>query len=379
MIAMHRVAGAFALLDSYVTEGVLPGAAAVVGYQGRIIGEHYTGLADQVTRRPIAADTLFAVASLTKPLTATALMALVERGLCSLDEPAGQIAPELSGLSAGVTVRHLLTHTAGLPGFAPENEALRTARAPLPALLEAFLRCAGGFAPGTAFRYSNAGVAAQAALIARLSGVGYHEAVAALALRPLGLEDSYLPVDRAHWPRIAHVADAAYAGLPHESFNSPYFRTLGLPWGGLYATARDIHRFLTSFLTAWLPDDQRTEGTTASDGPLSAAARREMTMAQVTVPPAPAHPDDDLDAQGWLPVEWGLGWEIKGAKRPHRTGELTSARTFTHAGASGALMWADPTSGLSCVLLANRALASGWAMAPARHARFSNAVAAAVR
>lgn len=379
MIAEDRVAGAFVLLDGYVTDDVLPGAAAIVGYQGRIIGEHYTGLADAVARHPITADTLFAVASLTKPLTATALMALVERGLCSLDEPVGQIAPEFAALSRGVTVRHLLTHTSGLPGFAPRNEALRAAQAPLPTLLEAFLRCSPGYAPGTAFRYSNAGVAAQAALIARLSGVGYHEAVAALALRPLGMHDSFLPVARAHWSRIAQVADAAYAGLPHESFNSPYFRSLGLPWGGLYATARDIHRFLTYFLAAWPADDDQAETATEREGPLSPATRRAMTVAQVAVPPASPHPDDDLDARAWPLVEWGLGWEIKGAKRPHRTGELTSPRTFTHAGAAGALMWADPASGLSCVLLTNRALASGWATVPARHARFSNAVAAAVR
>jgi len=316
VIAEDRVAGAFALLDSYVTDGVLPGAAAIVGYQGRIIGEHYTGLADAVARRPITADTLFAVASLTKPLTATALMALVERGLCSLDEPVGQIAPELAALSRGVTVRHLLTHTSGLPGFASRNEALRAALAPLPTLLEAFWRCSPGYAPGTAFRYSNAGVAAQAALIARLSGVGYHEAVATLALRPLGMHDSFLPVAPAHWSRVAQVADAAYAGLPHESFNSFYFRSLGLPWGGLYATARDIHRFLTYFLAAWTTDDDQAETATEREGQLSPAARREMTVAQVAVPPAPAHPDDDLDAQAWPLVEWGLGWEIKGGQTP---------------------------------------------------------------
>src|SRR5262249_45381967 len=107
--------------------------------------------------------------------------------------------------------------------------------------------------------------------------------------------------------------------------------------------------------------------------------RREMTSIAVAVPPAPVHPTDDFNAQYLLLVEWGLGWEVKGGKRPHRTGELTSARTFTHEGASGTMMWADPASGLACLLLANGALASGWAAAPARQARFSNAVAAALR
>jgi CubicO group peptidase (beta-lactamase class C family) len=103
-----------------------------------------------------------------------------------------------------------------------------------------------------------------------------------------------------------------------------------------------------------------------------------MTSVQAAVPPAPPHPDDDWSVQERAVVEWGLGWEIKGATRGHHTGDLTSARTFSHLGASGTMMWADPDAELGCVLLTNRALSSGWAAAPARHARFSNAVAAAL-
>jgi CubicO group peptidase (beta-lactamase class C family) len=229
------------------------------------------------------------------------------------------------------------------------------------------------FTPGSALRYSNAGVHLVAAVIEALSGLSYHEAVERLVLRPLGLRDSFMPLPENEWPRTALVADPSYPGTAHEQFNSPYHRRLGIPWGGLYTTARDVSRFVTYFLDAWLPG-----AVGAPEGPLSRLTRRAMTSVQAAVPPAPAHPHDDLNAQGWAVVEWGLGWEVKGAKRPHRTGELTSPRTFTHAGAAGAMMWADPDTGLGCVLLANRALASGWAAAPARQARFSNAVAAAL-
>jgi CubicO group peptidase (beta-lactamase class C family) len=372
------MAAAFALLDGYVAEGVVPGAAAVVIYRGQVVGEHYTGLAGARDGRPVEAGTIFALASLTKPVTATTLLVLVERGLCSLDEPVERFIPELREVAGGgaVRVRHLLTHTSGLPGYVPEDGALRAAQAPLGAFLAAALRCAPSFPAGSALRYSNPGVHLQAALIERLSGQGYHAAVRDLVLAPLALRDSFIPLPEEQRARVAHVADPGYPGTPHEQFNSPYFRGLGIPWGGLYATARDVSRFLGYFLAAWPDGDAAAD---APDGPLSRTTRRAMTSIAVAVPPAPPHPADDLNAQEWPLVEWGLGWEVKGGKRPHRTGELTSARTFTHAGASGTMMWADPASGLACVLLANRALASGWAAAPARQARFSNAVAAALR
>src|SRR5947209_7294911 len=184
-----RLARAFALLDGYVAEGAVPGAAAVVTYRGALAGEHYTGLAEAAEGRPIVAETLFSLASLTKPVTATALLALVERGLCSLDEPIRRFVPAVEAMAGAerLTARHLLTHTSGLPGFAPENDALREAQAPLGAFLAAYLRCPVDFTPGSALRYSNAGVHLQAALIEALCGMGYHEAVARLVLGPLGL------------------------------------------------------------------------------------------------------------------------------------------------------------------------------------------------
>src|SRR5207244_2336091 len=204
----------------------LPGAAAVVTYRGSVVDAHYTGLADPAEQRPVQDDTLFCLASLTKPVTAAATLALVERGLCSLDEPIGRFVPETRTIAGGerVTVRHLLTHTSGLPGFAPDDAALRAAQAPLSAFFAAYLRCPLGFTPGAAFRYSNAGVHLQAALIAHLTGQDYHEAVADLVLRPLGMHDSFLPVPAAQWPRVATVADPKYAGTPYEQFNSPYHR-----------------------------------------------------------------------------------------------------------------------------------------------------------
>jgi beta-lactamase class C len=75
-------------------------------------------------------------------------------------------------------------------------------------------------------------------------------------------------------------------------------------------------------------------------------------------------------------VPWGIGWEVKGGKRPHSSGELTSGATFGHLGATGTMVWADPQADVACVLLTNRTLASGWTTERPRQALFSNAVLA---
>jgi CubicO group peptidase (beta-lactamase class C family) len=77
-------------------------------------------------------------------------------------------------------------------------------------------------------------------------------------------------------------------------------------------------------------------------------------------------------------VPWGIGWDVKGGKRPSYFGELTSADTFGHIGATGTMVWADPRYDVACVLLTNRAMVSGWTSERPRRALFTNAVMAAL-
>jgi beta-lactamase class C len=129
-----------------------------------------------------------------------------------------------------------------------------------------------------------------------------------------------------------------------------------------------------------------TADTTDTAGPqiVGPATARAMTTIQFAPPDAPADLAPELRDSGArspvLPaVEWGIGWEVKGQKRPHRSGELTSAATYSHAGATGTMVWADATVDVVCVLLTNRTLASGWTTERPRQALFSNAVMAALR
>lgn len=367
-----KLAQARNVLQASVDEGVLPGATAIVARHGQTAAAWHLGTADLVGDRPVTAETLFPLASVTKPLTAALALSLVEAGAIALDEPVSVVLPELRRAETErITLRHLLTHTAGFTGYLAENAELRAARQSLERFVALSLRASPRFPPGAQFCYSNIGVCLIGELAARITGQGYAEALAERVLHPWNLGDVYLPLPDEQAPRAALVRDADYGGTAYETFNSPYFRGLGIPWGGAYATADAVRAFAQSFLDAWSND--------SGPAPLGRSTRRLMTSPQMAVPPAPAHRLDDMSAQSWPAISWGLGWDVKADRRGHFTGDLASGRAFGHLGASGTCVWADPEAGVLVVLLANQALRTGWAKRPPRHSRFANAVMAAAR
>ena len=389
---------AFGLLETWVDEGVLPGAAALVARGGQIAGEAYLGLADRARGRPATAGTIWSLASITKPVTATAVMLLVEQGALSLDTQVGSLLPEFLGAPASpfdrnlVTLRHLLTHCSGLPGFPPDNLALRRARRPLGDFIRSFARQPLLFAPGAAHYYSNCAIGLAAEIVGR-SAAGalgqpveepairrYHEVVQWRILAPLGLTDTAIPAPADWSERVAWVEGTGQEGEDWEMANSAYYRGLGIPWGGLFSRPRELARLVDLFLPV-AGGQPRAGG--AGPRLLSPASARVMTSVQVAAPDAPPTLAPDL-RDGAPPasvrerVEWGLGWDVKGGKRPHASGELTSPGTFAHTGASGTMVWADPATDTVCVLLTNMAARVGWADSPPRRAIFSNMVAAAL-
>jgi CubicO group peptidase (beta-lactamase class C family) len=160
---------------------------------------------------------------------------------------------------------------------------------------------------------------------------------------------------------IAWVLDAANAGTAAESYNSTYWRSLGLPWGGYFGTAEALARFATSFLPGF-------------DSPLNADLKDQMTIDQTGGVPGGVGSAGIL----WNRGAWGLGWEVAADKRHHWTGSLRSPRTFCHWGQSGTLVWADPERELVFAVFANRAVHSPWPLKPARWSQLSDAVVQAV-
>ena len=392
---------AFGLLSGWVEAGVLPGAAALVARGGVIAGEAYLGLASRADGRAVDAETIWSLASVTKPFTATAVLLLVEAGAFSLDESLGTLLPEfLDGAPAAfdrgaVNLRHVLAHCSGLPGFSADNTDLRRAHRPLEDFVASYGSQALLFAPGTAHYYSNPGILLAAEAVGRaLEGtlgqrverpaVGrYHPFVHERILTPLGMGSSSLLPPAAWDDRIAKVEGTGQAGEDWEMANSAYYRSLGIPWGGMFSRPRDLVRFVDLFLPA-ATGRQRIGAAAGGAQLVSPATARAMTAVQFAPPDAPADlaPElrDSAARTAPLPaVEWGLGWTVKGAKRPHFSGELTSAAAYGHLGATGTMVWADPLTDVACVLLTNQTLVSGWTQQRLRQAHFSNAVGAAIR
>jgi beta-lactamase class C len=401
----ERLVRAFGLLERWVETDVLPGAAALVARGGKIAGEAYLGRANRARDLPATSETIWSLASVTKPFTATAAMLLAERGEFSLDEPLHELLPEFLDAPPTdfdrrlVTLRHALAHCTGLPGFSPDNFALRRAHRPLEDFVVSFGRQPLFFEPGTAHLYSNPGILLAAETVGRACagslGVRvdrpqvrrYHDFVHQEILAPLGMMGSSLLPPEDWRDRIAIVERTGQEGQDWELGNSAYFRSLGIPWGGMYSRPRDLARFVDLFLpqARGRPRPGLLAHSAEPVGPLLSPAAAEAMVAVQFAPPdvsptiAPDLRDIALRDRPLPAVPWGIGWEIKGQKRPHSSGELTSAATYGHLGATGTMVWADPQADVTCVLLTNRTLASGWTSTERpRQALFSNVVMASL-
>ena len=348
------------LATGWVRDGVVPGVAVAVARHGELLAERYAGKQAAGSGRPVDAATLYPVASITKPFTATAALRLAERGGLSLDEPVRRLVPAFATQpeKREVTPRDLLCHTSGLPKDDPAAEGLWAREADFATLAASAAALPLAYSPGERVAYSNVGYWVLGAAIAAAGAAPFAEVLRTEILEPFGLAATFVDPPAAVYDRIARRYGKT------KIVNAPYGRALASPSGGLFATARDLVRFAGVFTAGGLvPDGSRV---------LSAASVAAMTTDQTD-----GLPGGIEGVQTWPVCPWGLGWEIKGQKTQHWTGDFTSPGTVAHPGQSGCLLWADPSTGLAVAVLANRDLGTDWAAVPARWARFSNAIIAA--
>lgn len=365
-------ATALAQIDEWLLPQGPTGVGAAIWAKGGIVAARSAGQA-----RPDAAvteDTLFAIASVTKPVTAATVMTLVDRGLVSLDEPMSRLVPEfraqpeqqsaadpeLERLRPTVSVRQLLAHTSGLPEDLLARDERTMEPLDLRAIVTAMCRAPLQSAPGEQVRYSNTGYGVLTRLAENLTGEPFWDVARTNVLDPLGSSDIVARPGPELESRLAIVGDAGHPGTEIETFNSGYWRSLALPWGGLYATPTAAAQFAAAFLAG---------------GPrfLSEASVEAMTTDQAQG----VRGGVESGRVAWEVAHWGLGWEVKGTKRRHWTGELTSPHTFCHFGRAGTLLWADPERDLALAVFSNRAVTRMWTFILPRWARLSNAVVAA--
>jgi CubicO group peptidase (beta-lactamase class C family) len=348
---------AFDLARGWVRDGVVPGVSIAVARHGQLLGTCVAGKKAAGGGGPVDEQTLYSVASITKPFTAALVLRLVEQGIVSLDEPLGRLVP--AGDARHLTLRDLLRHTAGLAKDDPAETELWERQATFDEFAASAAAIPGETPIGWRVRYSNIGYWIAGAAAAHAAHRPFPEALRRFVLEPFGLRDTVIAPGDDLSDRFARRYGKA------KVMNIPYGRRLASPSGGLFATATDLVRFAGVFL--------RDGSLAAGERVLSRASVQLMTTSQTGDLPGGIE-----GLREWPVGCWGIGWEVKGPKRHHWTGDFTSASTFAHPGQSGTLLWADPATGIACAILANRDLYTGWSVSPARWARLSNAIVAAV-
>jgi CubicO group peptidase (beta-lactamase class C family) len=272
-------------------------------------------------------DAMFLLGSISKPITVTAVMTLFDQGKFRLDDRVTKFLPTFTGGGRDdVTIRHLLTHTSGLPDQVADNVELRRRHAPLTEFAEHAIRTRLDFPPGTRYQYSSMGVLLATRVAEVVSGSDVRTLVDRTVFRPLGMPHSAQGLGR--FP-LADMVPCQTDGAAPESgggdprarewdWNSPYWRALGAPWGGTHASAPDVASFLGEFLGA-------------RGRALKPETARLMTR---------NHNPTGLPPRG-------LGFDV--GQRAGSPG--CSERTFGHTGSTGTLCWADPASEAICVVL----------------------------
>jgi CubicO group peptidase (beta-lactamase class C family) len=274
-----------------------------------------------------SAEAMFLLGSITKPMTATAVMVLADRGELRLADPVMKYIPEFSeGARKEVTIQHLLTHTSGLPDQLPDNNALRQRHASLEEFVQEVVRTPLLFTPGTKYHYQSMGILLAAEVARRITKTALPGFLAKEVFTPLGMKHSALGLGsfklaemvRCQTEHAAPESGAGAADAKDWDWNSPWWRGYGAPWGGAHCSAADVTRFLRSFL--------HPDGT---------VLREETARLMIE------------DHTPGLEAHRGIGFAVG----PHGLGTGCSEKTFGHSGSTGALAWADPRTDMSCVIL----------------------------
>ncbi|NJD28682.1 MAG: beta-lactamase family protein [Chloroflexi bacterium] len=321
-----------------------PGLVYGVLVDGRLVHARSLGTLRVGEEAPPTLESRFRIASMTKSFTAATVLSLRDEGRLSLDDLAERHVPELASLryptadSPRMTIRHLLTMTAGLPTDDPWGDRQQGLD------LESFAALLGGgltfaFVPGTRFEYSNLGYGILGRVITNVAGKEYREVVRERFLAPLGMDATgYLAEEVAP----EHLAQGYVwrddGGFEEEPID-PYGALASM--GGVFTTVPDLARWVAGFVDAWPPRDDTDDG-----HPLSRAVRREMQ--QPIVPFALATLRTSAEVPTVESIHYGYGLFI--------VEDFRIGRTISHGGGYpgfGSQMRWHPASGLAVIGMAN--------------------------
>lgn len=336
-MSAEKLAEIPAKMQAFVDAGQMSGAVTLVAKDGKIVALDAVGLRDIAGKVPMTADSLFSIASMTKPITAAALMILVDEGKVALDDPIAKYIPEFkdaklkdgSRPNRDITVQDCLTHTSGVVGdqrnvgTIAETAKMLAAR-PL------------DFHPGEKWVYSP-GLTIIGRVVEVAAGQPYEEFLQTRILTPLGMsETSFLPTAEQQ-RRLAKL----YKPGPEKGTLAPAASWINEvtpdrtpnPSGGLFSTAADLARFYQMVLNGGELDGQRI---------LSSEAVKNMTTLQT----------GDLKTGFTDGNGWGLGWCV--VQKPQGATALLTPGTCGHGGAFGTQGWIEPQRQMIYILLVQR-------------------------
>ncbi|MBB4634206.1 serine hydrolase domain-containing protein [Longimicrobium terrae] len=244
---LEQLSSAFPAIDSlmaaFAERSRVPGIAYGIVIDGRLTHVGTAGVREVPSRAPVDTASVFRIASMTKSFTAVAILQLRDAGLLSLDDPAERYVPELASLRATgdappITIRHLLSHSAGFPEDNPwGDQQLAATDEEMSAMMRAGIPFST--APGTSYEYSNFGFAILGRIVANVSGMAYPRYITEHVLRPLGMNSTTLEASAVPASRLARgyrLRDGEWIeepALPDGAFG---------PMGGMLTSVSDLSR-----------------------------------------------------------------------------------------------------------------------------------------
>jgi len=328
----NRLGRIDALIEEYIASGAFPGAVVLIARSGMIVKHACFGWASETPKqRAMTKDTIFDLASLTKVVVTVPLaLQLVERGLWRLDDPLKRFLSRFC--DPVVTIRDLLTHTAGLPPWAnlfgrgqgkeKVLEQIYANRWPIVSLL---------FPPGQRVLYSDLGFILLGEAIVQVTGEPLDRLAQEWILTPLGMKETiFNPADELHSRIAATEDDPDRGGVLIGQVHDENAWAMGGVSGhaGLFSTALDLAVYAQMLLNGGIYGEERV---------LISRSVKSMTSPQT----------EGLNEQR------GLGWLLQ-AENSFSAGDMLSEEAFGHTGFTGTSLWIDPRYELIVLLLTNR-------------------------
>jgi len=339
--------------QGYVDRHQTAGTVTLVARRGKILSLEAVGWQDIEAKQPMKPDSIFQIASMTKPVTAIGILMLEEEGKLSIEDPVEKHLPEFRGqqlitkkegatITLGkparpITIRDLLTHTSGLRGGTPPGfgDLYANRNRTLAEATIAISQWPLEFEPGSTWAYCNTGIDTLGRIIEVCSGSSYEAFLDERLFQPLGMKDTFFYPNQTRKTRVATLYKKDKDGIARsENFlGDAVGGRFPLPAGGMFSTAPDMVKLYQMMLD---------RGTAGGKRYLSEASVAKMTRNHT----------GDLRAGFTDGVQMGLGWQLVGT--PTGITEMLSPGTYGHGGAFGTQGWIDPKKEMIFILMVQR-------------------------